>query len=226
MPQNRNVFRLNPTKQPYEHTQSLTDIIGSWGLCPESKSTAIATVASQTDAWLPVGPGLTWSEDLPVHLQQEPPQRTTSGSGSFEHSVAHQERAGHVSEFLIHQGDPAAHSEATAEYERDLSEAIASLNEDYYQNKEQMLGSDVKEGNVKSWNDLKGFGFIEIPDGEDLFVHRTNLVGVDALNPGDEVKFVVGFDEKRKRKRAEKVTGGTGAKGRGKGSFSTTRGAH
>jgi cold shock CspA family protein len=80
-----------------------------------------------------------------------------------------------------------------------------------------MQGGDVKEGNVKSWNDLKGFGFIEIPGEEDLFVHRTNLVGVDALNVGDEVKFVIGFDDRKKKNRAENVTGGTGSKGRGKG---------
>jgi cold shock CspA family protein len=80
-----------------------------------------------------------------------------------------------------------------------------------------MPGTDVKEGKVKSWNDLKGFGFIEIPGEEDLFVHRTNLVGVDALNVGDDVKFVIGFDDRKKKNRAENVTGGTGAKGRGKG---------
>ena len=49
----------------------------------------------------------------------------------------------------------------------------------------------MKEGKVKSWNDSKGFGFIEIPGGEDLFVHRSNLVDVDALNVGDEVNRAV-----------------------------------
>ena len=46
-------------------------------------------------------------------------------------------------------------------------------------------------------------------------------VGVDALNVGDDVKFVIGFDDRKKKNRAENVTGGTGAKGRGKGSLST-----
>merc|ERR1719375_734541 len=36
-------------------------------------------------------------------------------------------------------------------------------------------------GTVKAWNDMKGFGFIETPGMEDIFVHRCDLVGVEAL---------------------------------------------
>ena len=62
--------------------------------------------------------------------------------------VAHEEGAGHVSEFLIHEEGSAAHSDATAEYERDLAEAIAALNDGYYKKKAQKNGeSDPKKTN-------------------------------------------------------------------------------
>ena len=38
---------------------------------------------------------------------------------------------------------------------------------------------------MKNWNDEKGFGFIEPSDGgEDVFVHRTNIGGLQALTEG------------------------------------------
>ena len=52
----------------------------------------------------------------------------------------------------------------------------------------------------------QGFGFIGIPGGEDLFVHRTSLVGVDALSVVDDVNFVIGFDDRKQKNRAENVT--------------------
>lgn len=49
--------------------------------------------------------------------------------------------------------------------------------------------SEVKTGKVKWFREDKGFGFIEVPEGQDIFVHVSQVDGV--LAEGDEVEFVV-----------------------------------
>ena len=45
------------------------------------------------------------------------------------------------------------------------------------------------KGTVKWYNDMKGFGFIEVEDGKDVFVHRTAIPEGTSLNEGDNVEF-------------------------------------
>jgi len=49
----------------------------------------------------------------------------------------------------------------------------------------------MANGNVKWFNDRKGYGFIEQEDGPDVFVHHTgiNAAGFKSLNEGDRVEF-------------------------------------
>merc|ERR1719446_1899909 len=75
----------------------------------------------------------------------------------------------------------------------------------------------MPEGTIKSWNEDKGFGFIEREGEDDVFVHRTDLVGAEAAKVGDKVTFEAVYDEKKGKYRAEQVHGATGAKGGGKG---------
>lgn len=51
----------------------------------------------------------------------------------------------------------------------------------------------MKIGKVKWFNAEKGFGFIEIDGGNDVFVHFTaiNMDGYKALAEGEEVQFEV-----------------------------------
>ncbi len=49
--------------------------------------------------------------------------------------------------------------------------------------------SEVKRGKVKWFREDKGFGFIEVPDGKDIFVHCSQVSEV--IQEGDEVEFVI-----------------------------------
>ena len=54
------------------------------------------------------------------------------------------------------------------------------------------------EGTVKWFNDRKGFGFIEYPDGDDVFVHYTAIQaeGRKTLREGQKVKFSIAQSDK------------------------------
>ena len=53
--------------------------------------------------------------------------------------------------------------------------------------------ADRVTGTVKWFNNEKGYGFIEQPDGDDVFVHYSAVQGSDyrSLNEGDRVEFEV-----------------------------------
>lgn len=46
------------------------------------------------------------------------------------------------------------------------------------------------EGTVKWYNEIKGFGFIEIEDRKDVFIHRSGLTSpYSGLSEGQKVTF-------------------------------------
>ena len=49
----------------------------------------------------------------------------------------------------------------------------------------------MPEGTVKWFNDSKGFGFIESSDGQDVFVHQSEIQGEGyrSLSEGAKVEF-------------------------------------
>jgi CspA family cold shock protein len=49
----------------------------------------------------------------------------------------------------------------------------------------------MPRGTVKWFNDAKGFGFIESEEGEDVFVHQTEVQveGFRSLKEGQKVEF-------------------------------------
>jgi len=51
----------------------------------------------------------------------------------------------------------------------------------------------MPKGEVKWFNEQKGFGFITQDDGDDLFVHYSSIKqdGFKALYEGDEVEFEI-----------------------------------
>ena len=51
----------------------------------------------------------------------------------------------------------------------------------------------MARGTVKWFNSSKGFGFIERPDGDDVFVHYKAIAGdgFKELNEGDSVEFEI-----------------------------------
>ena len=48
-------------------------------------------------------------------------------------------------------------------------------------------------GKVKWFNEVKGYGFITMEDGQEVFVHYTGIKGEGfrTLNEGDDVEFEV-----------------------------------
>ena len=56
----------------------------------------------------------------------------------------------------------------------------------------------MPEGTVKWFNNSKGFGFIEREEGDDVFVHYSDIVGdgFRSLTEGQRVEFTVTQGEK------------------------------
>ena len=57
------------------------------------------------------------------------------------------------------------------------------------------------KGTVKWFNDSKGYGFIEQPDGEDIFVHFSAIEadGFRTLAEGEQVEFEIRDSDKGKQ---------------------------
>ena len=63
-------------------------------------------------------------------------------------------------------------------------------------------------GTLKFYNSAKGYGFIAPDDGsKDVFVHASALEqsGIDSLNEGDTVTFVLEDDKKGRGKQAGQI---------------------
>ncbi len=63
----------------------------------------------------------------------------------------------------------------------------------------------MKNGTVKWFSDLKGFGFISQENGDDVFVHHTAIQsdGYKSLSEGEQVEFEV--EEGQKGSKASNV---------------------
>lgn len=63
-------------------------------------------------------------------------------------------------------------------------------------------------GEVKWFNDSKGYGFIAVEGGEDVFVHFSAIAGEGyrSLNEGDQVEFEIVSDAKGPRAENVMVT--------------------
>lgn len=53
--------------------------------------------------------------------------------------------------------------------------------------------SEITSGTVKWFNDQKGFGFIAVDDGDDVFVHYSAISGNGhkTLHEGQRVEFTI-----------------------------------
>ena len=67
---------------------------------------------------------------------------------------------------------------------------------------------DREQGRVKWFDPEKGYGFLVRPTGEDLFVHHSEVIGdASALEPGGEVEYVVGSNDRGPNARGVRLVG-------------------
>ncbi len=67
-------------------------------------------------------------------------------------------------------------------------------------------GSDREQGRVKWFDPEKGYGFLVRPTGDDLFVHHSEVEGEpSALEPGGEVEYVVGRNDRGPNARSVRL---------------------
>jgi cold shock CspA family protein len=65
---------------------------------------------------------------------------------------------------------------------------------------------DREQGRVKWFDPEKGYGFLVRPTGEDLFVHHSEVEGDPAaLEPGGEVEYVVGRNDRGPNARSVRI---------------------
>jgi cold shock protein len=83
---------------------------------------------------------------------------------------------------------------------------VESVASDHYHHRAKGGPAVRLTGKVKWFNDAKGYGFIERPDGDDVFVHYTAIQGTGfrSLSEGQMVEFEV--VEGPKGKQAANVT--------------------
>jgi cold shock CspA family protein len=66
---------------------------------------------------------------------------------------------------------------------------------------------DREQGRVKWFDPEKGYGFLVRPTGDDLFVHHSEVEGdPSALEPGGEVEYVVGLNDRGPNARSVRRT--------------------
>lgn len=67
-----------------------------------------------------------------------------------------------------------------------------------YKKQNRKEKTNMNYGTVKFFNDEKGFGFIAVENGEDIFVHFSNIEGTGrrSLAAGQEVEFEIGQGQK------------------------------
>ncbi len=67
----------------------------------------------------------------------------------------------------------------------------------------------MPEGTVKWFNDTKGFGFIQSDDGQDVFVHQSEIQsdGYRSLSEGARVQFELTQGEKGPKALQVKLLG-------------------
>jgi cold shock CspA family protein len=60
-------------------------------------------------------------------------------------------------------------------------------------------------GTIKTYKAVRGFGFIAVDAGKDLFFHVTETTALDAIEPGMRVCFEIGTGRRDGKPRAMRV---------------------
>ena len=65
----------------------------------------------------------------------------------------------------------------------------------------------MNKGTVKWFNNQKGYGFIQVENGKDVFVHISAVerAGMNTLNEGQKVSFDIVADRRNGKSSAENL---------------------
>jgi CspA family cold shock protein len=98
------------------------------------------------------------------------------------------------------QADLEEQDVAATEVEEETVEAEVEVEEESAETEAQEAGERV-EGTVKWFSNPKGYGFISREDGDDVFVHYSEIQGSGfrSLSAGERVEFTVRQSEKGPR---------------------------
>ena len=87
-------------------------------------------------------------------------------------------------------------------------QGVVDIVETYTEQDGAAPGPDREQGRVKWFDPEKGYGFLVRPTGDDLFVHHSEVEGEpSALEPGSEVEYVVGRNDRGPNARSVRPLG-------------------
>jgi superfamily II DNA/RNA helicase len=153
----------------------------------------------------PARPGFSERPDFPQRPGRQRPEFASRGAGTGrgDRWAAPQRELGR--RHVAHAGSDSSYGSVAV---RDrFNDRNTDRNTEYNASQRHNQGVRMPVGTVKFFNAEKGYGFVSRPDGEDVFVHYSNVQGSGyrTLEAGQQVEFEVAPGRKGDEARNVKV---------------------